>query len=421
MWLRVLPRFTAFTLITLLLASCSGFGLFCTTETYTYTEQLPIYLSDAELEAVTTLPPQALEKPGKLYLHNNLLLINEAEKGIHIIDNSDPSEPKPLSFVSIPGNHDLLVKEDANNVVLYADNYMHLLSLDLGDPQNVTVLKRVKNVFQSYYPETNEQGQILVGYKEGDLKRESYRTCPGIGEPVADAPALPTNPSGPSQGGSLARFASIEDFLYTIDGSEIQSFRLEPLSDPQTYNRVTVDFGIETLFPYFGNQEPQLYIGGQSGMYIYDAADPSNLRRQGAIGHLQSCDPVVVQGDLAYVTLQGSCFNQQNRLEIIDVSDPSSPQLIEDYALQEPYGLGVDDNYLFVCDGQAGLKVYDNAREPENLELIKQFSEVKARDIIPYNGNAIVIAENGFYQYDYSALPDGDIELISSILVKENP
>lgn len=59
-----------------------------------------------------------------------------------------------------------------------------------------------------------------------------------------------------------------------------------------------------------------------------DASDPGNLRKQGEVSHVQSCDPVVVQGDLAYVTLRGECFGESNRLEVINVSNPNTPELV---------------------------------------------------------------------------------------------
>ena len=401
--------------LALLLTGCSG--LFCHTETYSYRELVPLYLSIDEVTDVKSLPPQPIESPGKIYLHHDLILINELNKGVHVLDNSDPRAPTKLAFVSIPGNHDLLVRQDETGTVLYADNYTDLIALDLSDPTAVTVLKRLENVFGSFYPEPvpDERG-VLVGYEKGKIVTGRYRSCPG-GAVAAPAPAPD---SAPSQGGSLARFAALDDFLYTIDGDAVQSFRLKTLADPVLFNRVSVDFGIETLFPHTRAEGDQLYVGGNAGMYILDASDPANLRKQGRLAHVQSCDPVVVQDDLAYVTLQGSCFNQSNRLEIIDVSDPHSPELVSDYALQEPYGLGVDGDHLFVCDGSAGLKVYKNAREPKNLELVLQLDDVQARDIIPWQGTAVVIAENGFFQYDYTNLAEGEMTLLSSILVPES-
>ncbi len=401
-----------FALLVLLLSGCGG--IFCA-DGYTYHEQIPVYVQLDDVRRVENQAPREIVKPGKIYLHHDLILISEVEEGVHVLDNSDPRNPVNLAFIAIPGNHDLLVREDETGTVLYADNYTDLVALDFSNPREVTLLKRLESAFENLYPQ--EDGRILVGYKEGKLRR----VCGVAAEP---APAPPSDGGGSgdgggaSQGGSLARFAALEDYLYTIDGDQIQSFHLETLDNPTFFNRVPVDFGIETLFPYPREAGNQLYVGGNQGMYIMDASDPGNLRKAGEITHVQSCDPVVVQGDLAYVTLQGSCFGERNRLEVIDVSEPSSPELIVDYPLQEPYGLGVDDDYLFVCDGEAGLKVYENAREPQNLTLIKQLDEVRARDIIPFNGIAIVIAENGFFQYDYSNLAEGEMTLLSSILVE---
>jgi hypothetical protein len=68
--------------------------------------------------------------------------------------------------------------------------------------------------------------------------------------------------------------------------------------------------------------------------------------------------------------------------------------------MQEPYGLGIDNKTLFVCDGPAGLKVY-NAENPRNLIKTAWFSDVRAFDVIPYDGILMMIGEGGLYQYRY--------------------
>lgn len=410
----------SFVLLSFLLSGC-GFDPFCSVESYSYRETTPVYLQPDEIDNIESLAPRAVLSTGKIYLHHNMLLVNEPEKGVHVFDNSNPRAPLPLAFIAIPGNHDLLVREDALSTVLYVDSYNDLVALETSNPREITVLKRLANVFSAFYPQDGaEEGKgFLVGHKEGELITEYYRTC---GEVVhtpppspAPSPGSPGGGGGVSQSGSLARFAVLNDYLYTIDGEAIQSFRLETLANPVLFNRVSVDFGIETLFPHSDETGDQLYVGGNQGLYIMDAGDPGNLRKQGEISHVQACDPVVVQDDLAYVTLQGSCFDERNRLEIIDVADPSTPKLITDYNLQEPYGLGVDDTYLFVCDGAAGLKVYDHARQPNDLELIKQIGDIQPRDVILAGGLAIVVAEDGLFQYDYSRLAQGEMPLLSSI------
>ena len=137
------------------------------------------------------------------------------------------------------------------------------------------------------------------------------------------------------------------------------------------------------------------------------------------LNHIQSCDPVVVQGDLAYVTLRtgNNCGRGVNRLDIVDLKDITLPVIIKSYDMSNPHGLGIDSNTLFVCDGTDGLKVY-NAVDPIRLKKTAEFPEIHAWDVIPVNGLLFMIGEDGFFQYDYSG-PD-DINLVSSILV-DNP
>lgn len=40
-------------------------------------------------------------------------------------------------------------------------------------------------------------------------------------------------------------------------------------------------------------------------------------------------------------------------------NDKSNPQLATTYFLDKPYGLGLKNNLLFVCDGTSVLKIFD--------------------------------------------------------------
>jgi hypothetical protein len=85
-----------------------------------------------------------------------------------------------------------------------------------------------------------------------------------------------------------------------------------------------------------------------------------------------------------------------------------------------PYGLGIDDDVLFVCDGTAGLKVY-NASDPYLIQekQIATFKDINAYDVIPLGNSLLMIGEDGFYQYDYTNL--NNIKQISSIKVVKTP
>jgi hypothetical protein len=92
--------------------------------------------------------PTALEKPGKIYVKDNALFVNERGKGVHIFDNTDPSHPVNLSFISILGNQDMSVKDN----ILYADNTIDLVAIDIADPHNPQFVKRLEKALPPIVP-----------------------------------------------------------------------------------------------------------------------------------------------------------------------------------------------------------------------------------------------------------------------------
>jgi hypothetical protein len=161
--------------------------------------------------------------------------------------------------------------------------------------------------------------------------------------------------------------------------------------------------GLETLFPYNG----RLFIGTTTGMLVYDLANPANPTYLSAFMHFNSCDPVVVDGNLAYVTLRSgtTCGTAANVLDVVDITDIRMPFLKAEYALTNPHGLGVDGRALFICDGADGLKVYDRT-DPMQIDnnLIAQFRGITATDVIPHNEVLIMTSKQGIYQYSYADL-----------------
>ena len=107
----------------------------------------PIYSTTAEDQRVETKLNEPLQNPGRVYLYNDLLLVNDKSKGIHIYDNSNTSNPSEMSFISIPGNLDFSVKDGR----LYADNIADMVIVDISNPSSPEYVNRIENVF----PEQN--------------------------------------------------------------------------------------------------------------------------------------------------------------------------------------------------------------------------------------------------------------------------
>src|SRR6476661_2303126 len=118
-------------------------------KSYSYTYYEPVYKTSAEVRAgIKNNAPQPIEKPGKIFVKGQYIFLGEVDKGIHLIDNSNPSQPRNIAFIDIPGNLDLTVKGNT----LYADLYTDLVAIDITNPQQIAVKKIVDNIFpQRYY------------------------------------------------------------------------------------------------------------------------------------------------------------------------------------------------------------------------------------------------------------------------------
>ncbi len=203
------------------------------------------------------------------------------------------------------------------------------------------------------------------------------------------------------QGGSLARFAIAGDYLYVVDEFGLNVFNIATASDPVLVNQVPIGFAIETLFGLGDN----LYIGSRDGMFIYSIANPEFPEQLSAVEHFTACDPVVSDGEYAYVTLwtDVGCGNFVNLLETYNVQDPVNPILVNQRNLSAPKGLGLYGDYLIVCDDE--IKIFD-VSVPEDATLVHSIDQ-NAFDVIIYNDVLIAIGTNGLYQYQ---LDPGNIE-----------
>lgn len=105
----------------------------------------PIYAEESNLRSVEFTQGEALVNPGRIYLYQDLLLVNEKNAGVHIYDNSDNTSPIQVSFISIPGNMDFSVRQG----VLYADNITDMVAVDISNPASPVFLSRIDNVFPS--------------------------------------------------------------------------------------------------------------------------------------------------------------------------------------------------------------------------------------------------------------------------------
>ncbi|MDX1761699.1 MAG: hypothetical protein R3218_06050, partial [Christiangramia sp.] len=274
---------------------------------------------------------------------------------------------------------------------------------------------RLENVFPNYYniaPEGatyvdfenfNYQDEVIVGYVLESRKIEQAEISIDRWQSADNASGGETG-----TGGSMARFNIKDHYLYVVDESTLNVF---DISNPSNPNQVSSDYAgwqIETIFNY----EDHLYLGSATGMYIYSIEDPAAPKEVSFLQHVQGCDPVVVKDNFAYVTIRGGnqCGQNFNQLDIVDISDKQNPVIAKSYKMNNPYGLGIKDNWLFVCDGNEGLKIFDIQNTP-NLEQLNHFSNINTYDVIPLDDKLLMVGDDILYQYSYKG---DEINLISS-------
>lgn len=363
------------------------------------------YKSTAELrtEAISIEKPKELDQTGKIYTKGDYILVNEQFKGIHVINNTNPSDPKTVAFVNIPGNVDVVMKDD----VLFADNYADMVTINV----NTGEINRVENAFSKY---KNNDGQFVAF--NGDQPKDMYGMGVGFRAVGHSGPSGGGN-SGPGVGGSMSRFAVVGDYMYAIDGDELKVFDIKRLYKPELVKTVAINFEVETIYPY----GDKLFIGGTQGMYVYDNADPTNPELLSQFEHAVACDPVVADGTHAYVTLRNGtpCGGAANELLVVDIEDVTKPKLVKAYEMFNPHGLAVEQGLLYLCDGKQGLKVYD-IYDKSNVtgNLIFKDHDVSTFDVIPTEKSLIVVGKDGLVQYDRTNA--ADMKVLSTIKVKNS-
>lgn len=128
----------------------------------------PVYMSYEEInQPISTQNSTGLKNPGKIYYYNNYILVSDNGQGVHIIDNVNPANPVFKTFIKIPMNRDIAIK----NGYLYADSNTDLVVIDLNDMNNIQEVNRIKNAF----PNANAENSL----PPRDLdKTYTYYECP---------------------------------------------------------------------------------------------------------------------------------------------------------------------------------------------------------------------------------------------------
>ncbi len=211
---------------------------------------------------------------------------------------------------------------------------------------------------------------------------------------AVDASASPTG-----QAGSLSKFTIVGNYLYAVDSRNLYSYDISNPINPIKTNTTVINFDVETIYP-FNNR---LFIGTTTGMFIYSIDTPSIPTKLGEARHARSCDPVVANDSIAFVTLKGNtaCGPAVSGLYVHDIRNVFQPVLIKTLPITSPEGLGLNGSVLYICCNNEGLKVINVADAANPIE-IRTVAGGYFKDVIPYGNLLICFINTGISLYDIS-------------------
>lgn len=333
-----------------------------------------------------TNSPHTTDTSAKIYLYQNCLIKTHPDKGIQIFSVSNPSLPTAVNTMNVVGTHDVAI---VNNR-MYADRWNSLIVYDVSNISQPKQIDSIPQIFNSY------RFDIMPGLVDGVVDTDNGWSCVDCIPAPRSSNRVTAPAVQPGQGGSLARFMIVDDYLYCIDQSSLVLFSIADSGKPIYRNRVTIGWDIETIF----NKDSLLFIGGMNGMYVYNISAPEKPVQLSQFRHARGCDPVVVEDTVAYVTIRdgSNCGAGTNQLLVIGVGNVKNPVLLSTYQCSNPYGLAVYNKYIYLCDGSQGLRIY-NVKNATTLEQKTNMKEIVPHDAIVHNGILYLIANNQVLLY----------------------
>jgi hypothetical protein len=109
----------------------------------------PVVVSRNDLEKLIQFTsPRDINYPERIFTRDQYIIISERDKGIHIIDNTNPSAPVNLGFIVVPACREVAIKGN----IIYAQNATDLIAIDALNFSSPVVTSRISEVFPELLP-----------------------------------------------------------------------------------------------------------------------------------------------------------------------------------------------------------------------------------------------------------------------------
>lgn len=154
---------------------------------------------------------------------------------------------------------------------------------------------------------------------------------------------MPANPEGVVVEGDYAFVASGDFGLAVVD---IRDIRNPFVVTSLVLDGTSLGLAVDGDFAYIA--------ADRSGLYVVDITDRANPAVVDQVNTSGRSKDISTVGDYAFVA-DGS-----GGLKVIDISAPDSSFFVAAYATPYAYGVWADSGYVYICDRDEGLMIFEN-------------------------------------------------------------
>lgn len=358
---------------------------------------------------------------GKISKFKNYILISESLFGLHVIDYSNPNKLEKIGFIRLPFNEDIIIQDNT----LYSYRLNEILSLDISNIKNpkINYFYKIddKDLIYKSSPR-NQLPDLEIGYEIKKIqtfkKSDSTQFLPYYNAQIQVSDFIRS--LGYVREKSF--FSIADNYLYFFSNfiSSRRKTKVYDITDKISETNLPIKDLDKKDFTKAMKFKDKLFLLSPNSTEVYDNVSSNDINFVSQINNFNDCNGAVIENDNAYIS--GKClYPMGERLDIIDLSNLKETKYIRTYSMTAPEYLSIKDNLLFSIDKTNYVKIYD-VKDPYDIKLIKEITINKPKEIIiDDNFKAIIISEDGIYQYDFSNLKNNrDMKQLSFMKIEKD-
>lgn len=345
-------------------------------------------------------------------ISNKYLFVSNGDSGIHVIDNTDPKNPKNTSFIRFPNVTNMKVVDN----ILYASSMGDIAVLDIADIHNVKLLKRVA------ISEDKSNEFIIIGNK---LPKD-----------------FTTKNTNKFFEYSKNDLTIIGNYIYYINlKKELVILDISDKSNTKIVNRLRLNITKAESIEYaeiiqsISYSNDMMAVSSHKKLYLYSIKDLKNPVLLSTLDYSQKLRSPRLFVDSKKILSSGTLLDKfsiamtENKIylnmdkkyiDIINLDDVSKPKFTNSCEVEEDLmysNMIIKNKKLFLIGKE--VKVFDVSNDL-NLNLLGKFN-VKSTDFLITDQWLLISLESkkSLYEYDISNITDG-LKYLTSIKANSN-